>query len=150
MRSYDGPAARFPQRGQIPGMRAAAREPGDGPSPTPIYDALYAEYRRLFRTLPGDRSGEDALRFSSFDRPRALEPPPGGPRSGAEAVDGPDRFNRFDAPAAPGYPAFTTSAPGRHRVRMPAALPPGSGAMPGATPGTSAGPGGENGAGGRA
>jgi hypothetical protein len=65
-------------------------------------------------------------------------------------VDGPDRFNRFDAPAAPGYPAFTTSAPGRHRVRMPAALPPGSGAMPGATPGTSAGPGGENGAGGRA
>ncbi|MBB0231493.1 hypothetical protein [Streptomyces calidiresistens] len=32
-------------------------------SATPIYDALCAEYRRLFRTLPGDRSGEE----ESFD-----------------------------------------------------------------------------------
>ncbi|MCB5909886.1 hypothetical protein [Streptomyces pinistramenti] len=31
---------------------------GTGVSPTPIYDALYAEYRRAFRALPGDRSGE--------------------------------------------------------------------------------------------
>jgi hypothetical protein len=34
---------------------------------TPIYDALYSEYRRLFRTLPGDRSGEESLRFSGFN-----------------------------------------------------------------------------------
>jgi len=37
-----------------------------GGSGTPIYDALYAEYRRLFRTLPGDRSGEEQLQFSGF------------------------------------------------------------------------------------
>lgn len=35
---------------------------------TPIYDALCAEYRRLFRALPGDRSGEDELRFEAFGR----------------------------------------------------------------------------------
>ncbi|MFF3486986.1 hypothetical protein ACFYXC_27450 [Streptomyces sp. NPDC002701] len=28
-------------------------------SATPIYDALYAEYLRTFRALPGDRSGEE-------------------------------------------------------------------------------------------
>ncbi|WP_431946499.1 hypothetical protein [Actinacidiphila sp. bgisy167] len=33
---------------------------------TPIYDALYSEYRRLFRTLPGDRTGEEDLQFNGF------------------------------------------------------------------------------------
>ncbi|MET7641622.1 hypothetical protein [Streptomyces sp. NPDC005438] len=33
---------------------------------TPIFDALYAEYQRMFRALPGDRSGEEALRFEGF------------------------------------------------------------------------------------
>jgi hypothetical protein len=33
------------------------------PSSTPIYDALYAEYLKSFRTLPGDRSGEERLAF---------------------------------------------------------------------------------------
>ncbi|MGW2301645.1 hypothetical protein [Streptomyces sp. NPDC001809] len=37
-----------------------------GPSPTPIYDALYSEFRRTFRTLPGDRSGEEDLTFRAF------------------------------------------------------------------------------------
>ncbi|MCZ9345474.1 hypothetical protein NGM37_47820 [Streptomyces sp. TRM76130] len=37
-----------------------------GPSATPIYDALYAEYVRSFRALPGDRSGEEHLGFVSF------------------------------------------------------------------------------------
>ncbi|WP_066928358.1 hypothetical protein [Streptomyces sp. NBRC 110611] len=31
---------------------------GDRGSATPIYDALYAEYRRAFRALPGDRTDE--------------------------------------------------------------------------------------------
>ncbi|MEU0373732.1 hypothetical protein ABZ070_26415 [Streptomyces sp. NPDC006283] len=35
-------------------------------SATPIYDALYSEYLRAFRTLPGDRSGEEDLGFKAF------------------------------------------------------------------------------------
>jgi hypothetical protein len=37
-----------------------------GPSATPIYDALYAEWVRSFRTLPGDRHGEEDLVFRAF------------------------------------------------------------------------------------
>ncbi|MGW7411908.1 hypothetical protein [Streptomyces sp. NPDC054863] len=36
------------------------------PTFTPIYDALYSEYRRSFRALPGDRSGEEDLGFTAF------------------------------------------------------------------------------------
>ncbi|MCT2588958.1 hypothetical protein LHJ74_03240 [Streptomyces sp. N2-109] len=36
-------------------------------SATPIYDSLYAEYQRLFRALPGDRSGEEELAFERFN-----------------------------------------------------------------------------------
>ncbi|WP_328316714.1 hypothetical protein [Streptomyces sp. NBC_00388] len=35
-------------------------------SATPIYDALYSEYRRSFRTLPGDRSNEEHTGFTAF------------------------------------------------------------------------------------
>ncbi|MFD5704024.1 hypothetical protein [Streptomyces lasiicapitis] len=35
-------------------------------SATPIYDALYSEYLRAFRALPGDRTGEEELRFNAF------------------------------------------------------------------------------------
>jgi hypothetical protein len=37
-----------------------------GSSATPIYDALYAEWIRAFRTLPGDRHGEENLDFKAF------------------------------------------------------------------------------------
>ncbi|MER8044171.1 hypothetical protein [Streptomyces sp. NPDC094032] len=43
-----------------------AQDMSAGPSATPIYDALYSEYRRSFLTLPGDRSGEEELSFRSF------------------------------------------------------------------------------------
>ncbi|MZD10570.1 hypothetical protein GTW43_36660 [Streptomyces sp. SID5785] len=43
-----------------------AQPPAGSRSATPIYDALYAEYRRSFRALPGDRSGEEELGFTSF------------------------------------------------------------------------------------
>lgn len=43
-----------------------ARDPSGGPSHTPIYDALYSEYRRSFRALPGDRSGEESLALPAF------------------------------------------------------------------------------------
>ncbi|MCP9959535.1 MULTISPECIES: hypothetical protein [Streptomyces] len=45
-------------------MRPA--EDGLPHSPTPIYDALYSEYRRSFRALPGDRTGEEDLAFRAF------------------------------------------------------------------------------------
>ncbi|MFB6985186.1 hypothetical protein ACFC0C_11500 [Streptomyces sp. NPDC056178] len=43
-----------------------SQEPSGGQSHTPIYDALYSEYRRSFRALPGDRSGEENLGFMAF------------------------------------------------------------------------------------
>ncbi|MFD5324525.1 hypothetical protein [Streptomyces sp. NPDC127092] len=49
----------------IPAMRPA-QDGSAGFSATPIYDALYSEYRRSFRTLPGDRSGEEELGFRGF------------------------------------------------------------------------------------
>ncbi|MGK5530399.1 hypothetical protein [Streptomyces sp. URMC 129] len=48
----------------IPGMRPSYDRPAA--SATPIYDSLCNEYRRLFRALPGDRSGEEDLRFRAF------------------------------------------------------------------------------------
>ncbi|GHF87328.1 hypothetical protein GCM10018790_76050 [Kitasatospora xanthocidica] len=66
--SYDvsaspGRSATAPR--SIPGMRPSydAEHPH---STTPIYDELYSEYRRLFRALPGDRSGEEDLVFTGF------------------------------------------------------------------------------------
>lgn len=35
-------------------------------SATPIYDALFTEWRRCFRALPGDRSGEEDPGFTGF------------------------------------------------------------------------------------
>jgi hypothetical protein len=42
-----------------------AYEP-QGSSGTPIFDSLCEEYERLFRSLPGDRSGEEGLQFRGF------------------------------------------------------------------------------------
>ncbi|MEV6961644.1 hypothetical protein AB0M97_21070 [Streptomyces sp. NPDC051207] len=63
MHTYDVPRRQSYQ--PLPPGRPA-REPQGGPSATPIYDALYAEYVRSFRTLPGDRSGEEDLGFTAF------------------------------------------------------------------------------------
>ncbi|MEU3415917.1 MULTISPECIES: hypothetical protein [unclassified Streptomyces] len=63
MHAYDTPPRR--SFSSVPSARAA-QEPSGGPSATPIYDALYAEWVKSFRTLPGDRSGEEGLRFSAF------------------------------------------------------------------------------------
>jgi hypothetical protein len=61
--TYDVP--RRPSYQSIPSARPAQDSQG-GPSATPIYDALYAEYVKTFRSLPGDRSGEDELGFTAF------------------------------------------------------------------------------------
>ena len=62
--AYD-PSSRAPYTHPIPGMRPSY-EPAtahltDHGSATPIYDALYAEYRRSFRALPGDRTDEPEI-----------------------------------------------------------------------------------------
>lgn len=40
--------------------------PAQDPSATPIYDALYAEWVKSYRALPGDRHGEEELGFQAF------------------------------------------------------------------------------------
>ncbi|MEU4211279.1 hypothetical protein AB0F13_15000 [Streptomyces sp. NPDC026206] len=71
-------------------------------SVTPIYDALCSEYRRSFRALPGDRSGEEELRFKTF-----------GPQQGGYSYVG----------QLPAYNAVWESYHGRQRGSLPA-LPP--------------------------
>ncbi len=71
MQPYEPSRAHHPYVDQrritgIPGMRLSHDNPSGGSSATPIYDSLYAEYSRLFRTLPGDRTGEEELRFEGF------------------------------------------------------------------------------------
>jgi hypothetical protein len=61
--AYDDPRSQ-----SYPPIRSArpSQDPQGGPSATPIYDALYAEYVKSYRTLPGDRSGEEDLGFVGF------------------------------------------------------------------------------------
>ncbi|MET8248816.1 hypothetical protein ABZV31_33185 [Streptomyces sp. NPDC005202] len=63
MHAYDVPRRQSYQL--IPSARVA-QDPPSGPSATPIYDALYAEYVKSYRALPGDRSGEEDLGFIAF------------------------------------------------------------------------------------
>ncbi|MFF0291407.1 hypothetical protein [Streptomyces sp. NPDC005262] len=93
-------------------MRPAQDRSG-GPTHTPIYDALYTEYRRSFRALPGDRSGEEDLGFVGFGTgmfgSRA-------PLSGHSGHSGPGTHT--------GNPGSWQRV-GRHAGRpQPAALPP--------------------------
>ncbi|MEU7107100.1 hypothetical protein ACFQ2B_25410 [Streptomyces stramineus] len=82
-------------------------------SVTPIYDALCAEYRRLFRALPFDRSGEEELRFTGFG-PQLVGHGHYGQLSGQPGYHGPA-----------GYPGGWETQYGRQRGGpMPAALPP--------------------------
>lgn len=50
----------------VPASVRPAQDPRCGHSATPIYDALYTEYVKSFRALPGDRSGEEELGFTAF------------------------------------------------------------------------------------
>lgn len=59
MHAYDVPRRHAFQ--SSPSLR-----PAQDPSATPIYDALYAEWVRSYRALPGDRHGEEDLGFQSF------------------------------------------------------------------------------------
>ncbi|GAB2609072.1 hypothetical protein GCM10027168_47610 [Streptomyces capparidis] len=76
MHTFDIPS-RSPYPAAIPAMRPP-QEVQERRSSTPIYDALYSEYRRLFRALPGDRSGEEELRFTGFGPPQPQPHPSWG------------------------------------------------------------------------
>ncbi|MBT2387011.1 hypothetical protein [Streptomyces sp. ISL-11] len=87
-------------------------------SVTPIYDALYSEYRRLFRALPFDRSGEEDLSFAGF----------GSQLAGYGSYGGQAHFGQLGGqPGYPGQSAYSgwDTHYGRQRGgQVPAALPP--------------------------
>ncbi|MEU6818675.1 hypothetical protein [Streptomyces sp. NPDC046860] len=64
MHPYDT-SPRRPALSPVPVARSGQENSG-GPSYTPIYDTLYAEWVKSFRTLPFDRSGEENLDFTAF------------------------------------------------------------------------------------
>jgi hypothetical protein len=92
VQSFDD-SSRSPFQRYIPPMRSAQGSGASGGTATPIYDALYSEYQRLFRTLPGDRTGEEALRFDGFGSWRDAFPPasPGRHRGSEQAALPPGR-----------------------------------------------------------
>jgi hypothetical protein len=98
---------RIPYQSSIPPMRTPQEAIGGG-SCTPIYDALYSEYRRLFRALPGDRTGEESLQLNAIMR---------GWRSGPAYGNGRHRDQPPALPPGPGGSAGTMPA-GPHDNRM--------------------------------
>ncbi|MFE4977340.1 hypothetical protein ACFRAR_35180 [Kitasatospora sp. NPDC056651] len=107
MYSYDvsaSPGRSATASRSIPGMRPSydAEHPH---STTPIYDELYSEYRRLFRALPGDRSGEEDLKFTGF-AVRDGYPPLGEQRPYPPAQQ--QAFHTLPG-QAPGLPQFVPS-----------------------------------------
>ncbi|MFH7599647.1 hypothetical protein WDV06_31790 [Streptomyces racemochromogenes] len=68
-------------------MRPALdRDHAPAASHTPIFDALYAEYLRSFRALPGDRTGEEDLGFTAFSYGSSYGSSYGGSYTGSSAV----------------------------------------------------------------
>ncbi|GAA3012826.1 hypothetical protein GCM10020229_25210 [Kitasatospora albolonga] len=140
MYSYEVAAAhRQPTTRPIPGMRPSydAEHPS---SPTPIYDALYSEYRRLFRALPGDRSGEESMRFEGF----ATRSPYEGPQRPEAYPPQQQTFHTYPGhaqgtpqfmPAQQSHPStgqgwvatgyLSPAVGGRHRSSPMLSLPPG-------------------------
>lgn len=103
-------------------MRVAHERPA-GHSATPIYDALCAEYRRLFRALPGDRMDEEELRFPGFGD--------AGGHSGSGYVTFPVRagYGAYGAHTGYGAPSEEPGAPAlppAQREMGPGERPPGS------------------------
>nr|WTB30226.1 hypothetical protein OG781_12660 [Streptomyces sp. NBC_00830] len=95
-----------------------SQDPSGGQSRTPIYDALYSEYRRSFRALPGDRSGEESLGFAAF----------GTGLFGSRApLSGHSGHSGHSSPGTHTGSLGSWQRVGRHAGRpQPAALPPGS------------------------
>ncbi|MFF0746218.1 hypothetical protein ACFYVL_38080 [Streptomyces sp. NPDC004111] len=114
MHSYDPTR---PYQSQIPAMRPS-QEASPQPSFTPIYDALYSEYRKSFRALPGDRTGEEELGFTGFGTTAGLHHQHG---------HGGHHGHPHTAPYSPWQNLHTQHNQGRQHAgnHLPAALPPG-------------------------
>ncbi|MFJ2898805.1 hypothetical protein ACIO87_28415 [Streptomyces sp. NPDC087218] len=98
------------------------QDPSGGQSHTPIYDALYSEYRRSFRALPGDRSGEENLGFMSFGSGLFGSRLPAAPRPGFSTG-----LSATGGTSGTRGGTGSWQRVGRHSGRtQPAALPPGS------------------------
>ncbi|MFD8692981.1 hypothetical protein [Streptomyces sp. NPDC059651] len=109
-----------------------AQDPSGGPSHTPIYDALYSEYRRSFRALPGDRSGEESLGLPAFGTglfgsrtPLSVHSAHSGHGGAASTAGG--AGGHGGGPSSHTGSLGSWQRVGRHAGRVqPAALPPGS------------------------
>ncbi|MFC9952878.1 hypothetical protein ACFVIN_20715 [Streptomyces prasinus] len=122
----------------VPPPRRRPPPPPPRPSATPIYDALYAEYVKSFRSLPGDRSGEEKLGFAAFGSlPHGTGPsvghgsgtfggpaggPVGGGSYGAYSAGASSARQSAGQPQWQRVPVVDRHAVGRHHT--PAALPP--------------------------
>ncbi|MFD7923959.1 hypothetical protein ACFV3R_32735 [Streptomyces sp. NPDC059740] len=90
----------------IPAMRpsqdASSRgRPSDPYPATPIFDELYAEYRRAFRALPGDRTGEEELSAEAMRAIWRTTPTAGGRwDAGTTSLRAQAHYTRTAAPAA--------------------------------------------------
>ncbi|MFD3781298.1 hypothetical protein [Streptomyces sp. NPDC058612] len=131
MHSYD--SSRAPS---YPSTVSPMRPVWDGDSApaashTPIYDALYSEYLRSFRTLPGDRTGEEDLGFTAFSYGGGYT---GGSAYGGWSGSAWQQTDGWQPPSVPqpqpaysyaGGPGYTNGR--QHQTGMthiPAALPP--------------------------
>jgi hypothetical protein len=110
----------------IPSARSAQDSQG-GPSATPIYDALYAEYVRSFRALPGDRSGEEKLGFTAFGNiPHSTGSYSSSHGSSYSAYSAGAQSARHAAGLQPQWQRVgTIGSHGTQTHHVPAALPPG-------------------------
>lgn len=124
MHAYDVP--RRQSFTPIPSARSAQDSQG-GPSATPIYDALYAEYVKSFRALPGDRSGEEKLGFTAFgNSPHGSGSYYGGTYgSSYSAYSAGAQSARHTAGQQPQWQRVGTVSHGTGMHYVPAGLPPG-------------------------
>ncbi|MET9686138.1 hypothetical protein [Streptomyces coeruleorubidus] len=124
MHAYDVP--RRQSYSSIPSARSAQDSHG-GPSATPIYDALYAEYVKSFRALPGDRSGEEKLGFTAFGNiPHSTGSYDSAHSSSYSAYSAGAQSARHAAGQQPQWQRVgTIGSPGTGMHHVPAALPPG-------------------------
>ncbi|BCL19508.1 hypothetical protein ACPCBX_20840 [Streptomyces tuirus] len=124
MHAYDVP--RRHSFSPIPSARSAQDTQG-GPSATPIYDALYAEYVKSFRALPGDRSGEEKLGFTAFGNAPHGSGSYGGTYGGSySAYSAGAQSARHAAGQQPQWQRVgTIGSPGTGMHYVPAGLPPG-------------------------